>query len=74
MKKSSVTSFSPLPDMPRITKTFPSDLKDRKSTKQISALSESVAPPTEEMINQLNRIGQEYPFCVNNKQKMNDPL
>jgi len=73
MKKSSVKSFSPLPDMPRITKTLPSDFNDRKN-KQISALSETVAPPTEEMINQLNRIGQEYPFCVNNKQKMNDPL
>jgi hypothetical protein len=30
--------------------------------------------PTEEFISYLNRIGQEYPFCVYHKEKANDPL
>lgn len=60
--------------LPRITKTFLSNFINLKPTKQASALSKSVSPPTEEMVNHLNRIGQEYPFCVNNKQRMNDPL
>lgn len=73
--KKSPPSFSPSRDMPRITKSFPDDFfANQKATKQTEALSHAVAAPTDEMINYLNRIGHEYPFCVNNKQKMNDPL
>jgi hypothetical protein len=31
-------------------------------------------PPSEEMINRLNCIGREYPFCVYYREKKNDPL
>lgn len=74
MKKSPATGYSPALDMPRITRSFRNDFKDRKTTKQAEGLSKSIAPPTEEMIDLLNRIGQEYPFCVYYKQKVNDPL
>lgn len=68
-------SFIPSSNMPRIIKTLPNDyFINQRKTKQGETLLQSVARPTEEMINYLNRIGHEYPFCVNNKQKMNDPL
>jgi len=73
MKKSPASIFPSL-NQPRITKTLPNDFfTNQKIIKQAEALSPA-APPTEEMINYLNRIGHEYPFYVNNKQKMNDPL
>lgn len=36
---------------------------------QQSGLTEvrKVPPPTEELVNKLNALGKEYPFCVNNK-------
>ena len=74
MKKLPAT-FSPSSEPPRLTKTLPNDFFiNQRKTKQVEALSQSVTRPTEEMINYLNHIGHEYPFCVNNKQKMNDPL
>ena len=30
--------------------------------------------PTKEMVERLNKIGNEYPFCVYHKHKNNDPL
>jgi hypothetical protein len=73
MKKS--VSLSPSLDLSRITKTLPNYFfKNQKATKQAETFSQPITPPTEEMINYLNRIGREYPFCVNNKQKVNDPL
>ncbi|THU41085.1 hypothetical protein FAM09_02920 [Niastella caeni] len=74
MKKSPV-SFSSLLNLPRINKTLPDGFfKNQKITKQAASLSQPVVPPSEAMINYLNRIGHEYPFCVNNKQKTHDPL
>jgi len=71
----SPASYSPSLDLPRITKTFPNDFfTNQKARSQAEELSHSIEPPTEEMINYLNCIGMKYPFCVNNKQKMNDPL
>jgi hypothetical protein len=68
-------SFTPSSDLPRLTKALPNDFFiNLRKAKQAEALSQSIARPNEEMINYLNRIGHEYPFCVNNKQKMNDPL
>jgi hypothetical protein len=31
-------------------------------------------PPPEEVVQKLNEIGKEYPFCVSFHEKMNDPL
>jgi hypothetical protein len=70
MKKTPVTYY--LLDLS--PKTLPNDFTNRETTKQAEVLSLFVSPPTEEMINHLNRIGREYPFCVYYKQKMNDPL
>ena len=33
-----------------------------------------VPPPTEETIAYLNKLAQQYPFCVTFKQKRHDPL
>lgn len=75
MKKSSVTIYSPTMELPTITKRFTRHFKRTKIRKQEAKKSLSmVQPPSEEMINQLNRIGQEYPFCVYYKHRMNDPL
>jgi hypothetical protein len=69
MKKSSI-GFSPSWNVPRIIKTLPNDFFiSQKTTKQAETFSQSVAPPTEEMIKYLNRIRHEYPFCVNNNNK-----
>lgn len=70
MKKTSVTNY--LLGLP--PKTLPNDFTNRETTKQAEGFLLFVAPPTEEMINHLNSIGREYPFCVYYKQKMNDPL
>jgi hypothetical protein len=60
--------------LPTITKKFIRHIK-RKAEKRPEKLFRSVTPPSEEMIKRLNRIGQEYPFCVYHKQRlMNDPL
>jgi hypothetical protein len=68
-------NFTPSSDIPRITKTLPNDyFINQRKAQQAETLLQPVARPTDEMINYLNRIGHEYPFCVNNKQKMNDPL
>jgi hypothetical protein len=73
--KNSTANFTTSLDLPRTTKTLPGDFfTNPKKTKQTEVLSKSIARPTEEMINYLNRIGHEYPFCVNHKHKMNDPL
>jgi hypothetical protein len=72
MKKSSATVFSPAMDLPTMTKKFSRRIK-RKVSQQAKELN-TVPPPSEEQIIQLNRIGQQYPFCVYYKQKVNDPL
>jgi len=75
MKKSSATVFSPAMELPAITKKFTRHFNRRKVSKQADEKSlNSVRPPSEEMISHLNRIGQEYPFCVYYKQRVNDPL
>lgn len=41
--------------------------------KEVSTdISDSI--PSEEMIDYLNKVGQEYPFCVYHKHRNNDPL
>jgi hypothetical protein len=78
MKKSSATVFSPAMELPIITKRFTRRSKRRRTSKEadpvIDPLRNIVPPPSEELIEELNRIGQEYPFCVCFKQKMYDPL
>jgi hypothetical protein len=75
MKKSSATVFSPTMELPAITKKFTRHFNPRKVSKHADEKSPNgVPPPSEEMISHLNQIGQEYPFCVYYKQKLNDPL
>ena len=75
MKKSSATVFPPVMELPAITKKFTRRFNRIKASKQADEKSlPPVQPPSEEMISHLNRIGQEYPFCVYYKQRVNDPL
>jgi hypothetical protein len=75
MKKSSATVFSPAMELPAITKKFTRHFKRSKISKPTDEKSlHRVPPPSDETIRHLNRIGQEYPFCVYYKQKVNDPL
>ena len=78
MKKSSATMFSPAMELPVITKRFTRRSKRRKLNREAEPIFESlkniVPPPSEELIIMLNRIGQEYPFCVCFKAKRYDPL
>lgn len=73
MKKSSASDYSPYLELPRITKTLPRHIIGKKA-KQPDQLPNVTPPPTEEMINKLNSIGREYPFCVYYKHRANDPL
>lgn len=72
MKRSSVASPAALvlPQNEMQARVF----NDQKTTKQVLELPNAYFAPTEEMIMDLNRIGQEYPFCVYYKEKTNDPL
>lgn len=45
-----------------------------KEELKIRPFKSSVPPPPEELVNYLNRIGREYPFCVCFKYKSHDPL
>jgi hypothetical protein len=75
MKKSSATVFSPAMELPAITKKFTRRFNRRKISKQADEKRLTpVQPPSEETISHLNRIGQEYPFCVYYKHRVNDPL
>lgn len=75
MKKSSATVFPPAMELPAITKKFTRRFNRRKANKQTDEKSlPPIQPPSEEMISHLNRIGQEYPFCVYYKHRVNDPL
>jgi hypothetical protein len=78
MKKSSATIFSPAMELPVITKRFTRRSKRRKPGRNAETAFEPqqyiVPPPGEELIEKLNRIGKEYPFCVCFKAKVHDPL
>jgi len=74
MKKSSAIVFSPTVELRAITKKFTRHYKNRKVSLEAEKIASSVPPPSKEVIEQLNRIAQEYPFCVYYKQKVNDPL
>jgi len=74
MKKTTAISNFPSLNLPRIRRTLRNNFRNQRATKQSKMRLISVLPPTEERIELLNRIGQEYPFCVYYKQKANDPL
>jgi hypothetical protein len=74
MKKSLATVFSPTMELPAITKKLTRGIVRRKANRKAGSILNAVPPPSEETISQLNRIGQEYPFCVYYKQRVNDPL
>ena len=61
-------------ELPLLSKTLPPSFSNRKIMKKAEEFSTTHIRPTEEMIRQLNRIGQEYPFCAYYKEKTNDPL
>jgi hypothetical protein len=71
MKTSSVETHSVSLEL---RKPLSAAFSNRKATKRAQELSYAYVRPTEELISQLNRIGQEYPFCVYYKEKTNDPL
>jgi hypothetical protein len=75
MKKSSATIYSPSMELPVITRKFSRRVNRKVSASTpVETLSNAVPPPTEEMLSRLNKLGQEYPFCVYYKQKAHDPL
>ncbi|WP_205512867.1 hypothetical protein [Longitalea arenae] len=75
MKKTSATMYAPALELPAITRKYTRRIKKRKTiSEQPVKIVNKVSPPSEEVIAQLNRIAQEYPFCVYYKQKVNDPL
>jgi hypothetical protein len=47
---------------------------NRRNTRKAKRGQNIVPPPTEELVNHLNQLGKEYPFCVNYKHKSHDPL
>ena len=77
MKRSSATIYSPAMELPVITTRFIRRNKRRRFEKE-SAPAEAgnnvVPPPGDALIAELNRIGQEYPFCVCFKAKVYDTL
>jgi len=76
MKKSSATIYSPSMELPVITRKFSRRANRIKISSSAPAdkLLNAVPPPTEETIERLNKLGQQYPFCVYYKQKDYDPL
>lgn len=78
MKKSSAAIFSPAMELPVITRKLTRRSKRRKLNRNagtgIDSQQSVVPPPGEELTEELNRIGQEYPFCVCFKAKLYDPL
>jgi hypothetical protein len=74
MKKTLVTTYASTLELPQLSKPVPLTFSNRKIMKRAEELSSIQLRPTEEMVRQLNRIGQEYPFCVYHKVKANDPL
>ncbi|MCS3797359.1 hypothetical protein [Niastella sp. OAS944] len=58
------------PSLQSFIKRSASTRKDRRSQSSVN----DVKPPTEEIINELNNLGKQYPFCINFKQKRHDPL
>jgi hypothetical protein len=74
MTKSSASMFSPTLELPDLTKKLTRRVNRRKMSAHSEKLFQTVPPPSEEVLIKLNRVGQEYPFCVYYKQKVNDPL
>jgi hypothetical protein len=77
MKKSSATIYSPAMELPVINKRFIRRNKRRRfdiEAEPAEPLDNVVPPPGEALIAELNRIGQEYPFCVCFKAKAYDTL
>lgn len=77
MKRSSATIYSPAMELPVITTRFIRRNKRRRFGKEAEPaepVSNIVPPPSEALIAELNRIGQEYPFCVCFKAKAYDTL
>jgi len=76
MKKSSATIYSPAMELPVISRRSARRANRIKNNSSIEVvkLSNAVPPPTEEMIEHLNQLGRQYPFCVYYKQKDHDPL
>ena len=77
MKKSSATIYSPAMELPVIANKRTIRRNRRRIVKEaepVEPVNHIVEPPSEALIAELNRIGQEYPFCVCFKAKGYDPL
>jgi hypothetical protein len=49
-------------------------MPDQPGVKDKASFNISNSIPSKEKIDYLNKIGQEYPFCVSHKHRNNDPL
>ena len=77
MKKSSATIYSPAMELPAIINKRTIRRNRRRIGKEAEPAEPEnhiVQPPSEALIAELNRIGQEYPFGVCFKAKAYDPL
>jgi hypothetical protein len=77
MKKSSATIYSPAMELPEINKRFIRRNKRRRfgnDAEHEEPVNDIIPLPGEALIAELNRIGQEYPFCICFKAKAYDPL
>jgi hypothetical protein len=74
MKKTSIRAYSAKSFELPIGKTVSLPFGNCNVARHVKELLNTGQQPTEELIRHLNRIGQEYPFCVYYKQKTNDPL
>jgi hypothetical protein len=77
MKKPSATIYSPAMELPVITKRIIRRNKRRRFEQEAEpaeSLNNMVPPPSEALIAELNRLGQEYPFCICFKAKVYDTL
>lgn len=77
MKKSSATIYSPAMELPVIINKRTIRRNRRRIGKEadsVEPVNHIVQPPSEALIAELNRIGQEYPFCICFKAKAYDPL
>lgn len=53
---------------------MPKNVTDLKKVRRFERSSNRILPPTEEYLSNLNKLGKQYPFCVNFKHKLHDPL
>jgi hypothetical protein len=74
MKNTSVKTRSRSSQLIITSDYITKNVTDLKKVRRSERSSNRVLPPTEETISTLNKLGKQYPFCVNFKQRPHDPL